>query len=308
MERTIFLPLLILVFVSINNCVVTSFRFGNVRIHSFSAKRSYSASECKNSLTLASSKTSIKPFDENLYVKLPNFLYEAAEETVPVTSFLKSFRLFSTELGRNHQKLSQTEKYKLISLIGLLFQEFTTFQLASLLSYLSVCGFSASHRREHVFLKNIQERYLQLAQRYIDLSVVQYFKALSKLGFDWDLWNKKEKEAALGLFEETSKLELFSSHRLDFVVAISKLGIPWTSMSDFSKNSLLQNMANTASLVDPYKKAKFIAAFAAIKFLHFTYLPQPILLEFLDIAKECLELQDLEEQSNLRGRQVYRLY
>jgi hypothetical protein len=307
--------LLIFLFLNIKFSIVNSFQIRNFRFHrsyntfhhALRTKQKQYTTCCKNSVIFASSNAVVENFGGiRIGQQLIDSLCEASQQRL-VKPFLKSLSLFSAEINRSHQRLANSEKFKLISLINNLFPEFEAVQVATVLLYLADCGFTV-FGWEASILKDLETMYLQRLHSHTDLSVVIYFKALSNLGFGWTRWDDNQKESYLVLFEEALKLELSRGQYRDFMVSISKIGIPWTSMSESSQKCLLQKMAELVRSLDPVSKARVIHAFASIQFIHFTSLSQSAFLVFLEISKECLEFNSLEGKGSFWGRQVKSLF
>jgi hypothetical protein len=301
----------IFIFNGLNSCVVNSFRFG---ISAFSPFRYQN--QCKVSCgsskigTCLPSTASSVPFNQ-ASVQNPSYDYNApsmyyrqserqlmysmkdAYEKKSFTLFLHLFSLFASKVKKSSQYINFKERKDLLFMSTTFVSssdQCTGVEIVALLSCFAECRFSAKNNQEREFLNNLRKAYLRKSRYYNGFFIITYLKSIAGLQFPWERMGVEDENAMITLIEKASEdKEITPEFYYHLISSISRIDIPWNSLTNKTQSNLLERMQEMTSHIDLAPKSRFVYAFSLIKFLNFSSIPESTSGLFLGLIKDCLQ-------------------
>jgi hypothetical protein len=246
----------------------------------------------------------LKNDNSTLALKLEPTLLKLLSQAKDSKAFYRSLAIYSEEgTSKRRHYLSSDEMTGLTSLIQKHSVDFTGDQIARIMKYLIRFNYKFNLDKgsaNEKLLKELKSLFLMKGATLKGCFIL--LDSLCKLSFDWE--NDEERDTITELLERISFQPLTEKRYCDLVVAISKLYIPWNTLSIECQENILNLMKELSPTSDPIITRTVLYSLSFIDGFNRQELPKSVSSSFLKKAKACLQLKELEVDSKERGLQV----
>jgi hypothetical protein len=246
--------------------------------------------------------TSILPVIRTSGVPAMRHLRESYSAGDPL-SFQTTFLELDENIRSNVERhLTMEEKEELLSMIRLFAKQFKVMAVVRILRAMERLGFSVHNAREKPVLSELVKVCVEHKTASL-IGHVLFFTAIRKLGFTWE--DILDKDDVLIFLENALSVPQLTRRQFEeLIIAVARLGIPWTALSNKCQEKILEKLPDMKNEVDLRIIVPVLYAFSSVKDLNIKELSATISLTFLQIVEDCLKSTNLIKEESVKARQV----